>query len=79
LGAAVGSLLGSGLADSLGRRRAFLLDSAPLVAGPLLSAAATGLTGMILGRVVTGLGIGLSSALVPLYVSEVGSRARGLQ
>jgi MFS family permease len=71
LGAAVGSLLGSGLADSLGRRRAFLLDVAPLVAGPLLSATAGGLTAMIAGRVVTGLGIGLSSALVPLYISEV--------
>jgi MFS family permease len=75
LGAAVGSLLGSGLADSLGRRRAFLLDVAPLVAGPLLSATAGGLTAMIAGRVVTGLGIGLSSALVPLYISEIAPTA----
>lgn len=73
LGAAVGSLLGSGLADSLGRRKAFLLDAVPLLVGPLLSATATGLTAMLAGRVITGVGIGLSSALVPLYVSEVPS------
>ena len=27
---------------------------------------------MIAGRVIVGIGIGLSSALVPLYISEVG-------
>lgn len=70
-GAAAGSLAGSGLADSLGRRKAFLLDALPMLAGPLLSAVATGLGGMLLGRLVTGVGIGLSSALVPLYISEV--------
>ena len=72
-GAAVGSLAGSGLADSLGRRKAFLLDSLPLVAGALLCASATGLTGILAGRVLVGLGIGLSSALVPLFISEVGA------
>lgn len=70
-GAAVGSLAGSSLADSLGRRRAFMLDAIPMLAGPLISAAATSLTGMVAGRVITGLGIGLSSALVPLYISEI--------
>jgi hypothetical protein len=35
-GAAVGSLGGSGLADSFGRRKAFLIDAIPLAAGPLL-------------------------------------------
>jgi MFS family permease len=72
-GAAVGSLAGSGLADSLGRRKAFLLDSVPLVAGALLCASATGLTSILSGRVLVGLGIGLSSALVPLFISEVGA------
>ena len=71
-GAAVGSLTGSSLADNLGRRKAFLLDSLPLVLGPVLSATATGLTAMIAGRLIAGFGIGLSSALVPLYISEVG-------
>ena len=73
-GAAVGSLSGSGLADSLGRRASLLLDALPLLAGAALSATATSLRGLIAGRVLAGVGIGLASALVPLYISEVRMR-----
>lgn len=77
-GAAVGSLAGSALADSLGRRRAFLLDAAPMLAGSLLCAGATRLSTILLGRLLAGFGIGLSSALVPLYISEIApTRLRG--
>jgi sugar porter (SP) family MFS transporter len=70
-GAAVGSLGGSGLADALGRRKAFFLDCVPLLLGALLCSTATGSSSIILGRAIIGLGIGLSSALVPLYISEI--------
>ena len=72
-GAAAGSLAGSALADSLGRKTALLLDAVPLLVGALISATASSLTSMVAGRVLCGLGIGLASALVPLYISEVGS------
>ena len=42
-GAAVGSLGGSGLADSFGRRTTLLLDALPMAAGAVLSATASGL------------------------------------
>ena len=67
----MGSLTGSTLADNLGRRKAFLLDTIPLFLGPLLSATASSLGGMVAGRLIAGVGIGLASALVPLYISEV--------
>ena len=70
-GAAVGSLGGSGLADSLGRKATLLLTSIPLRAGALLAATAGSLTSIVAGRVLSGVGIGLASALVPLYISEV--------
>lgn len=70
-GAAVGSLGGSGLADSLGRRKSFILDSIPLFVGSALSALASDVNGMLLGRGLVGIGIGFASALVPLYISEV--------
>lgn len=70
-GAALGSLGGAGLADNVGRRKAFLIDAVPLLAGALLCASATGLSTMLLGRALVGIGIGLSSALVPLYISEI--------
>eukprot|EP01025_Chloroclados_australasicus_P038105 TRINITY_DN39038_c0_g2_i1.p2 TRINITY_DN39038_c0_g2~~TRINITY_DN39038_c0_g2_i1.p2 ORF type:complete len:526 (-),score=69.76 TRINITY_DN39038_c0_g2_i1:514-2091(-) len=70
-GAAVGSLSGGALADSLGRKMAFILDAIPLIAGCILCATASSLTGIIAGRVLVGVGIGLSSALVPLYIGEM--------
>jgi sugar porter (SP) family MFS transporter len=77
-GAAVGSLGGSGLADALGRRKAFFLDCVPLLVGALMCSMATGVSSLIMGRAIIGLGIGLSSALVPLYISEIApTRLRG--
>ncbi|EIE25526.1 general substrate transporter [Coccomyxa subellipsoidea C-169] len=77
-GAAVGSLGGSGLADSLGRKATLLLTSIPLLAGALLAATAGSLTSIVAGRVLSGVGIGLASALVPLYISEIApTKVRG--
>ncbi|GFR40716.1 hypothetical protein Agub_g1323 [Astrephomene gubernaculifera] len=77
-GAALGSLAGGAVADSLGRRASFLLAALPMAAGPLLSAGAGDFGGMTAGRFLTGAAIGLSSALVPTYISEVApTRIRG--
>ena len=70
-GAAAGSLGGSGLADSVGRKKAFLVDCVPLLAGAVICALASSASMLVFGRMVVGLGIGLSSALVPLYISEI--------
>lgn len=70
-GAAVGSLAGTGLADRLGRRRTLLLDCLPMAAGAVITAVATSFEEMLFGRLLAGLSIGLSSALVPLYITEV--------
>lgn len=70
-GAALGSLSGGGLADTLGRRKSLLLAAVPMLVGPLLAANAQVLNTMIAGRFITGLAIGLSSAVVPTYISEV--------
>jgi sugar porter (SP) family MFS transporter len=75
-GAAVGSLAGGSLADRLGRRGAFLLCALPMLVGPLISAAANSLELMVAGRAVAGLAIGLSSALVPVYIAEVAPTAQ---
>jgi MFS family permease len=70
-GAAFGSLSGTVLADSLGRIRAFAVDAVPLVIGAALCATATSSATILCGRFLVGIGIGLASALVPLYISEV--------
>jgi MFS family permease len=78
IGAAAGSLVGGGFADALGRRASFMLCALPMLVGPLLSATATSLNPMVAGRFLAGVAIGLSSALVPLYISEVApTKSRG--
>ncbi|MEW5317035.1 MAG: hypothetical protein WDW38_008366 [Sanguina aurantia] len=77
-GAALGSLGGGGLSDMLGRKKSFLLAALLMLLGPLLSAGAMSLNAMLAGRFVTGIAIGLSSALVPTYISEIApTRVRG--
>jgi len=70
-GATVGSFTGGSLADKIGRRRTFQLDAIPLLIGTLLSANAAGFQAMVIGRILVGFGIGVSSGVVPLYISEV--------
>ncbi|KAG6500792.1 hypothetical protein ZIOFF_040647 [Zingiber officinale] len=70
-GATIGSFTGGALADKFGRTRSFQLDAIPLAIGAFLSAIAQDVRTMIIGRLLAGIGIGISSAIVPLYISEV--------
>lgn len=70
-GATVGSFTGGSLADKFGRTRTFQLDAIPLAVGAFLCATAQSVQTMIIGRLLAGIGIGISSALVPLYISEI--------
>ncbi|OAY60428.1 plastidic glucose transporter 4 [Manihot esculenta] len=70
-GATVGSFTGGALADKLGRTRTFQLDAIPLIIGAFLCTTAQSVQTMIIGRLLAGVGIGISSAIVPLYISEI--------
>ncbi|XP_057863120.1 plastidic glucose transporter 4 [Cryptomeria japonica] len=70
-GATVGSFTGGALADQFGRKKTFQLDAIPLIVGAFLSATAQNVQAMIIGRLLVGVGIGISSSLVPLYISEI--------
>ncbi|XP_074308306.1 plastidic glucose transporter 4 [Silene latifolia] len=70
-GATVGSFTGGSLADKFGRTRTFQLDAIPLAIGAYLCATAQTIQMMMIGRLLCGIGIGISSALVPLYISEI--------
>jgi len=79
-GAAAGALLGGRMADLFGRRRLLIVTAIIFGLGGLACAAATSTTILIVGRIVVGLGIGLSSGTVPVYISEVSpADARGWQ
>jgi SP family galactose:H+ symporter-like MFS transporter len=80
VGAAAGSLLGGRLADIYGRRRLLLVTALIFAVGALVCAAATSAPILVFGRIIVGLGIGLSSGTVPVYISEVSpADARGWQ
>ncbi|XP_052204435.1 plastidic glucose transporter 4-like isoform X2 [Diospyros lotus] len=70
-GATVGSFTGGALADKFGRTKTFLVDAIPLAVGAFLCATAQSVQTMIIGRLLAGIGIGISSAVVPLYISEI--------
>ncbi len=70
-GAAVGALVGGRLADVFGRRRLLIATAIIFAAGAIVCAEAVAPWMLIVGRIVVGLGIGLSSGTVPVYISEV--------
>lgn len=70
-GATVGSFTGGTLADKFGRTKTFQLDAIPLAVGAILCATAQSVQTLIIGRLLAGIGIGISSAIVPLYISEI--------
>jgi MFS transporter, SP family, galactose:H+ symporter len=79
-GAAVGALVGGRLADLFGRRKLLIATAIIFGAGAIVCAVASSAETLILGRIVVGLGIGLSSGTVPVYISEVSpANARGWQ
>ncbi|KAI4308371.1 hypothetical protein L6164_031463 [Bauhinia variegata] len=70
-GAFIGSLATGSLVDKLGCRRTFQIDMIPLILGPILSANAQSLDEILGGRFLVGLGIGVNTVLIPIYISEV--------
>ncbi|HWW83545.1 MAG TPA: sugar porter family MFS transporter [Vicinamibacterales bacterium] len=72
-GAAVGSLVGGRLADIYGRRRLLFATAVIFAVGALVCAGAMSPAILIVGRLIVGLGIGLASGTVPVYISEVSS------
>lgn len=78
LGAAIGAAIGGGLADALGRIRAFTVSGLLLAAGAVLCGTAWSLPLLLGGRVLCGVGFGIASTVVPVYMSEVApARFRG--
>jgi AAHS family 4-hydroxybenzoate transporter-like MFS transporter len=77
LGMALGSLLISPLADSLGRRRILFISLALMISGTLWTALSHNLRELIASRVFTGLGIGaMIGVIFPLAAEYANSRNR---
>ncbi|XP_005142535.2 solute carrier family 2, facilitated glucose transporter member 6 [Melopsittacus undulatus] len=79
LGAAAGGLSTMLLNDRLGRKLSIMFSALPSAVGYALMAAAQGTGMLLLGRVLTGYAGGVTSASIPVYISEISHpRVRGM-
>jgi sugar porter (SP) family MFS transporter len=66
-----GAIVAGSVADRIGRRATLLGAGLVFLAGALVSAFAPNEPVLLVGRLVVGIGIGFSSVVAPLYISEV--------
>lgn len=71
VGAAFGSSIGGRLADNLGRRTAISHAAIVFAVGAAIAALAWAPWILVVSRVILGLAVGVASAIVPMYISEV--------
>jgi sugar porter (SP) family MFS transporter len=67
----IGAATAGGIADRIGRRATLFAAGIIFFAGALVSALAPSEAILLCGRFIVGLGIGFSSVVAPLYISEV--------
>jgi sugar porter (SP) family MFS transporter len=70
-GTVLGSLLGGWPTDKFGRKKTLLCIGMLYLVGAVGSGLATGVYSFIIARVIGGLGIGISTVVAPLYISEI--------
>jgi len=70
-GSFVGSLAVSKLADSIGRKKTIILAGWIWVVGAIIQCASMSRGMLVAGRVIAGIAVGVASATVPLYQSEI--------
>lgn len=78
VGAALGGLLGGWMVERIGRKLSLMFCSLPFVFGFTVIIAAQNVWMLYVGRALTGLASGVTSLVVPLYISEMAhERVRG--
>jgi SP family myo-inositol transporter-like MFS transporter 13 len=70
-GAMAGALLGGFLNDLIGRKPATMTAALIFLASSLLMGLAPAFPELLVGRIIAGMGVGLASMTVPLYIAEV--------
>ncbi|SCU85314.1 LADA_0D06810g1_1 [Lachancea dasiensis] len=71
IGALISSLMVGRLGEKWGRRRTIRYGSVVFIVGGLIQTCAMRMPHLIVGRIISGLGVGLLSTIVPIYQSEI--------
>ncbi|KAK9489654.1 hypothetical protein V1508DRAFT_442506 [Lipomyces doorenjongii] len=72
--AVFGALSSSFLGDRFSRKVAIQFGAALWCVGVTVQSTSNGVAMLIVGRIISGLGVGISSTLVPIYQSEIAPR-----
>lgn len=79
LGVGLGSLIPFLLMDTIGRKGTLLVASIPKIASWILLGLATNVTTIYIGRMLAGVGCGVTYSVAPIYLGEITSKhTRGL-
>ncbi|KAK9386644.1 general substrate transporter [Lipomyces mesembrius] len=79
VGGCVGAVGISFIGDCIGRRQSIALGAIVMIIGAILQASAYQLVQMFVGRIISGVGIGIINSTVPILQAEVSPKAtRGL-
>ena len=80
VGALVGAVLSAFTSERLGRKRTIIVGAVIAVIGAVLMGSCAGIAQFVVGRVLTGIGIGLIISMAPVYISEMAKASqRGWQ
>ncbi|GBC07484.1 hypothetical protein RclHR1_00750018 [Rhizophagus clarus] len=71
LGGLIGSLLSSRVADAKGRRWTLLCNNLFLFFGPIIMGFGNSYFVLVIGRLIVGIGCGVTSVVVPMYLAEI--------
>ncbi|KAH9818057.1 general substrate transporter [Melampsora americana] len=71
IGAFITSIIAGQLGDLVGRRRTLFIGAVIFTIGGAIQTFADGFSSMILGRIISGFGVGFLSTIVPVYQSEI--------
>ncbi|CAG8492747.1 3671_t:CDS:10 [Ambispora leptoticha] len=74
IGAFFGGLVAGLMSDTIGRRITSIIAAFIFIGGACIMAFAHNYAFLVVGRVVVGLGVGLASMVVPIYISEISPR-----
>jgi MFS transporter, SP family, galactose:H+ symporter len=78
IGAVIGAIIGGPLADRAGRRKVIIWSGIIFIIAAVYTAFSPGIWGIVSGRIIVGIAIGIASFASPLYISEIaGAEDRG--
>jgi len=70
-GSFAGSLVAGYLSDRLGRRKAIQIGAVIWIVGSIVQATTTSVAQLVIGRIINGVCVGITSSQVPVYLAEV--------